>query len=581
MTTDLRRIPGVTPFGSRRRRMRFGRWAQGVRRRPSVLIDPRGRARPTGRHRSLYGTTRSLPVANLVITGLFLAVGAFLVHQAWAATRVHVDLQGLEDGTSLTSAAAAVLDVRIAVNVDADDLDQISATFNGEPVDEGWEVDDGRLHWTAPELAEGEHRLQLSVPRMLLPPAEFAWQFTIDDTAPSIEVPSLLDPVAIHEPVRIEGEVEPDARLWLDGERLDHDNGRFVLAYDHPPAAPLRLEAEDDAGNRSTAEVITPVEYPDRRGVHVTAAAWGHDELRAGIMTLIDEGLIDTVELDLKDEGGIIGYDSQVPLARQIGAVREQFDLAETVAYLEGRGVEVIGRLVAFRDPMLADAAWGREQRNLVVQTPDGGRFPLYGGAMINFADPQARQYNLDIAIEAVEAGVDDILYDYIRRPDGDPASMVFPGIEGSAADSVVSFLAQSHEELRRRGAYQGASVFGIAADRPDAIAQPVDHFARHTDYLAPMTYPSHWVCGEYRVDCPITKPYEITEAALADFQDKAAGTGVGFVPWLQDFDLHGVSYGPEEVRAQIRAAADLGIDSWLLWNASVRYTSDALTPLE
>jgi hypothetical protein len=49
-------------------------------------------------------------------------------------------------------------------------------------------------------------------------------------------------------------------------------------------------------------------------------------------------------------------------------------------------------------------------------------------------------------------------------------------------------------------------------------------------------------------------------------------------VPWLQDFSL-GVTYGPNEVREEIRAARDAGIREFLLWDPLVTYTSDALEP--
>ena len=52
------------------------------------------------------------------------------------------------------------------------------------------------------------------------------------------------------------------------------------------------------------------------------------------------------------------------------------------------------------------------------------------------------------------------------------------------------------------------------------------------------------------------------------------------FLPWIQDFTLYGVPYGPAEVRAQIDAAAELGITGFLLWNPNVRYTDGALTPV-
>jgi hypothetical protein len=103
---------------------------------------------------------------------------------------------------------------------------------------------------------------------------------------------------------------------------------------------------------------------------------------------------------------------------------------------------------------------------------------------------------------------------------------------------------------------------------------------ARAVDYLAPMIYPSHWGPGQYRVDSPIHEPFEITKRSLTDFQRVTAGTGVRFLPWIQDFTLFGVPYGPAEVRAQIDAAASLGITGFLLWNPNVRYTDTALTPI-
>src|SRR3546814_11453055 len=98
-------------------------------------------------------------------------------------------------------------------------------------------------------------------------------------------------------------------------------------------------------------------------------------------------------------------------------------------------------------------------------------------------------------------------------------------------------------------------------------------------DYLVPMIYPSHWGSGQFGVASPINQPYEITNRSLAEFQRVSEGSGVRLVPWIQDFDLAGVHYGPEEVRAQLQAARDLGIDGFLLWNAQVRSTADAPAP--
>ena len=95
---------------------------------------------------------------------------------------------------------------------------------------------------------------------------------------------------------------------------------------------------------------------------------------------MIAAGLINTVEIDLKDEAGEIWYDTAVPLAHTIGAVTELWDLAEVVDELHALGVRVIGRLVVFRDPKLADHAVATGAMDLVVQTPEGGAFGQYGG---------------------------------------------------------------------------------------------------------------------------------------------------------------------------------------------------------
>jgi hypothetical protein len=410
----------------------------------------------------------------------------------------------------------------------------------------------------------------------VLDDSRFEWNFVIDGSAPGIEVASPI-PVDICEPVTVTGHVEPDAVLTVNGEQVDHDDGRFTLRYDRPPAGPLALEATDPAGNVSTGEVVFAPQYPGAQGLHVTAAAWAYQPLRDHVLSMVDAGLVSVVELDLKDEAGIVGYDSELAAPQAAGAVVTEYDLEEAVELLHDRGVRVIGRIVAFRDPVLAEWAWANGHADWVVQTPDGEPLDAYGG-FTNFAHPDVRTYNVEIALEAADAGVDEILWDYVRRPEGDLAGMVFPGMTGTPEDGVVGFLGEAHEALRAECVMHGASVFGIAADRPAAVGQDIPRIARNVDYIAPMLYPSHWVDGEYGVDNPNEQPYDIIRAALADFQAKASGTGVALVPWLQDFSL-GHPYGPAEVQAQINAASSLGVQSWLLWNPAVEYTAEALHP--
>jgi hypothetical protein len=535
-------------------------------------MRPRRSRRSQGRRR------RRIPAVTAALAVGYAAAGLYGLGAIRNFMHVGVTVDGLTDNAVLTSAALAEQSVRFAVKP-AEHIGRSSLELDGAPVpDKGFQVHETSVLWRPGTLAEGRHEIVLSVPRPGMSEARFHRRFTVDDTPPPIGVPPLLAPSGVCDAVTIRGQVEPSSTLTLDGAPLAQSNGTFSLRYDRPPAAPLHLSATDLAGNSTRLEVIAPVRYPGGQGVHVTAAAWGYEPLRKGILALIDARLVSSVELDLKDEGGIVGYDSRVPLANLVGAVRPEFKLKETVAALKSRGVRVIGRIVAFRDAPLAKWAWDNGHRDWVVQTPGGKMLDTYGG-FTNLASPDVHRYNLDIALEAADAGVDDILWDYVRRPEGDPATMVIPGIPGvvdSSSTAIANFLGMTHSALRERCVFQGASVFGIAADRPDAVGQDVPRIARHVDYIAPMLYPSHWVPGEYDVKNPNKQPYDIIKASLADFQAKTAGTGVTLMPWLQDFSL-GQTYGPAEVRAQMDAAASLGVPDWLLWNAGATYTTGAL----
>jgi peptidoglycan/xylan/chitin deacetylase (PgdA/CDA1 family) len=235
----------------------------------------------------------------------------------------------------------------------------------------------------------------------------------------------------------------------------------------------------------------------------------------------------------------------------------------------------VVGRIVAFRDPIYATAAWNRGWKAQVIQTPNGQPYAGYGG-FTNFASPAVRGYNVEIAREAAKAGIDDVLYDYVRRPDGPISAMTFPGLRGTPERSVASFLGEARKALKPYGTFLGASVFGVAATRPTEVAQDIPAIGRNVDYVAPMVYPSHWGSGEYDVAYPNAEPYQIVQRSLQDFTKQVKGTGARVVPWLQDFSL-GVTYGPQQVAAQIKAARDDGIDEWLLWDPLVTYTGQGL----
>ncbi len=94
------------------------------------------------------------------------------------------------------------------------------------------------------------------------------------------------------------------------------------------------------------------------------------------------------------------------------------------------------------------------------------------------------------------------------------------------------------------------------------------------------MVYPSHWGPGEYGVADPLRQPADIVAASVADFHRLVAGSGAAVVPWLQDFDADGVTYGTGEVAAQINAPPHPAPPGTSSGTPTSTYHIDALPPL-
>jgi hypothetical protein len=589
MATQLRDIPGASKRRPGRRRQRDS-W-DGITAQPRpILFDPRaslgGTAIGNRRRSGLVGfrRRRRLSGFDTLLVLAVIAVGLFLAKGLWSATRVQLSSQGLDRHADLTYEAAGKLDVHISFEPKSG-MASSSLLFDGRPVPdtEAERLDDG-YRWTPGQLLAGHHELSLSVPRPILPASRFVWSIDVDTVPPAIETDRLLPEHRMDEPVHLAGKVtQPEGvTMTANGEPVElDDEGRFTVDYDRPPAGPIVLKTEDEAGYKVTREVFVPIRRPSVKGVHMSAISWRTKDLRQGVFKLIDEGKINTVELDLKDESGEVGYHSKVPLAQQIKSDKGYYDLHDAVKELHDRGVRVIGRIVVFRDPILARAAWDGGHKDWVVQAPDGSPHGSYGGlAFTNMASKAVQQYNLDIASEAAGAGVDEILYDYIRRPEGDLSQIVFPGMpsdDDAVKSGVATFLTRSHELLRAKGVYQGASLFGIAAGDPAAVGQNVPLIARHVDYISPMVYPSLWTDQQYKVTNPALNPFTIVKRSLEDFRAKAEGTGVHWTPWLQDFSLDGIAYGDTQVHQQIRGAQESDMDDFLLWSPRVKYHAGQL----
>lgn len=314
------------------------------------------------------------------------------------------------------------------------------------------------------------------------------------------------------------------------------------------------------------------------RAIYVNAWAFGgrrFDEL----VKLADTTEINAFVIDVKDDTGYLTYRSAVPTAVEIGAndQRRTHDADRRLRVLAEHGIYPIARIVVAKDPLLAahKPAWS-------VQQVGGGLWhDRLGFAWVDAFNDSVWIYAAQLAAEAVRLGFAEVQYDYVRFPD-EPASRMATAVfaardsDATKRQGVAHGLGILRERTKRLGVPFTIDVFGLTttATGDMGIGQYWEDLVSKADVVLPMVYPSHYYRGVYNVRYPNSQPYHVVRRALEDGLRRSGppGTTAEIRPYLQAFTLGPPRYSPTEVRAQMQAAEDLGIDSWVLWNPRSAY---------
>jgi hypothetical protein len=263
--------------------------------------------------------------------------------------------------------------------------------------------------------------------------------------------------------------------------------------------------------------------------------------------------------------------------------------LAALAKRFKNIGAYTIARIVVFQDSRFA-----RLHPEIAVKTSSGD-FWHSGRASwkrywLDPASLAAQDYNIEIAKRAIDAGFDEIQFDYIRFPtDGNMRDISFPffNIQKETKVGVLNaFFRKLRAELKSYApnvilsidVFGEVFVYGVES----SIGQELLSLADNFDVISPMAYPSHYMCGEFGLKDPTVNPYKVYFDTLTKGLAalRAAKKSVLIRPWIQDFSIRSiyncgplVVYNKEKVRAQIEAAKDLGINGFMLWNASNKFT--------
>lgn len=321
----------------------------------------------------------------------------------------------------------------------------------------------------------------------------------------------------------------------------------------------------------------TSISSNEVKGMHLSQFVSGSQILKERVNDLLTNTELNAVVIDVKEIDGIycmkgimnnIAYSPKIP------------DFSKYVQQLKEKGVYTIARIVVFRDNILP-----RKRPDLAVKTPEGEIWQDY--KKITWLNPykqEVRDYTLDVCDKAVELGFDEIQFDYIRFPSDGRIKNCRYGVAHSsitASNAIVEFLKQAKERLEPKGVKISIDVFGLTTtEKGDmGIGQRIVEMTKYVDYVSPMVYPSHYPNGCYGIPNPNKEPYRTVYLALAGGIKRLPVEKLR--PWIQDFSMRGVKYGPEEIKAQIQACFDVDVKTWLLWNAACKYTKSGLKTKE
>jgi hypothetical protein len=345
----------------------------------------------------------------------------------------------------------------------------------------------------------------------------------------------------------------------------------FVRAQ--PESSGTAVEISSVSVSSSTVSLRKPV-----HSIHLTAWMAGSKKERKIVDELIAGTLINSVTIDVKEYEGevyIPGIKATEEVHSYVPAVP---DLPQWIAGLKKRGVYTVARIVVFKDNI-----YPRKRPSTGVHAAGGGLWR--DRHHVTWIDPynhDAWRYINLIALQASKIGFDEVQFDYLRFPtDGKLSQIRFssPYSKEAASRTLIEFLSQAEQLLHPLGTKVSIDVFGLTTtvNTGMGIGQLMIPMAAKVDYICPMVYPSHYYAGEYGIPNPNKEPYRTVHHSLHDAIKNLGPSAHKLRPYLQDFSL-GVHYGVKEVRAQIQAAADLGIQDWTLWNPRCVYTKQAIT---
>lgn len=310
------------------------------------------------------------------------------------------------------------------------------------------------------------------------------------------------------------------------------------------------------------------------KGIYLNGYHFTNEEKMKKFDEILTNTSVNTVVLDVKTDNGHLLYDSKIIEVDELKNERIKYNKTSLKEFKEKYNIYLIGRVVAFQDPIFSKKYIGAS----IVDLSTNLQYSQNGQYFLDPSDLKSRNYILNIALEACELGFDEIQFDYIRYPDTSYKNLKYDQESSfeNRVNNINSFLSNATIELHNNGCLSSADIFGyvLNSKTDNGIGQYLESIVDTVDFISPMIYPSHYSSGSFGFDKPNNYPYEVITASLTDGLNRGVESR-NLRPFLQGF-----WHSSNGVRLNIKAAEDKGLH-WILWNNSSEYKLDYFTTIQ
>jgi hypothetical protein len=405
---------------------------------------------------------------------------------------------------------------------------------------------------------------------------------------PGDEVEVRMEPVVLSGKVTTEdGRPLPETAIELGGrELLTDEAGEYrinrAVAGDMTLSRPA-WETAVVPYDGVSAQLDVVMDPQIVRALRVQADKAGADRSWNKLLRLSTTTDINGMVIDLKDEAGVVTYDTGIALAHDIGAVRPAYDIASIIADMDEYELYKIARIVAFQDPYLATSQPGLA----TIDSKTGRPWETTSGrAWLDPTDPEAWEYPLLLAEEACRLGFDEVQFDYVQFPVGGVKTARFDELAYSDAyyedeaqflriETITAFLQEAHDRLYPAGCAVAADILAITLESrsDEGIGQQPGPLSSAVDVLSPMIYSYAYAPGWRDYEDPNEHAPEIVQTALDAGIPRLEGPAI-YRPWLQRAKLE-----PPEIRAVWGIAEERSL-GWMLWSENSSFGPNMLPPV-